>query len=155
MKTKIVFILACLTAFAATMQAQEVDFEKMPQKQRDSTLIAIAKAAVMRHGPDWYRDYKIEINSHKQEVGPNIGKKDYTVTFYYDPKKEYMHNAYAVMVKIRFTGQPYSIWFGNDGFYQIDLPPMMLERYKNQLIMPFRPMQRPKPYQPGDSIVEE
>lgn len=176
MKTKIVFILACLTASSAMTHAQNLDklpqaerdsiilemaqsevfeLDKMPKKQCDSIVLEIAKAAVRRHAPGWYRDYKIEIMPYTFEKGPNTGRKNYTATFFYDPNKEYMHKPFSVSITILYTGKLKSISFGNPEGLQIliDMPKQMYDNRKHQ-VMPFHPMKRPKPYQPGDSIVE-
>ena len=94
----------------------------MPGAKRDSLLIAIAKEAIMKYGPDYYRgDFPPVIERHtvppKGEInktGENAGRVSYWVTFLYDKTEETLEWDYAARVTIwEDTGYPTVVMFGN------------------------------------------
>lgn len=96
--------------------AQNLD--SMPVAQRDSLLISIAKEFIMKNGPDYYREYKPPVISHKKyEAYPdrrNDGRKYYTVTFLYDPAEETLYWDFAAKAEIwADNGNIIGVTFGN------------------------------------------
>jgi hypothetical protein len=95
---------------------------EMPQKQRDSLLVAIAKEVVMKYGPDYYREYQPPLIEREQispkgEFNPSgemAGRFFYRVIFPYDKTQEKLEEQFAARVTIwEDTGKPVSVYFGN------------------------------------------
>jgi hypothetical protein len=95
---------------------QKTNLNKLPEYERNEYLLKTAYFAVMRHAPDWYRDYKEpEISSRIVEVGPDKGKLVYNVIYFFDPQKEQMLREYSIRVTIYAdTGKVRGLRFGDN-----------------------------------------
>ena len=124
MKTinKIIVIVLLSVSCAFVTSAQNLN--SMPVAQRDSFLISLAKEAVLKFGPDYYREYKQPIVSYEQfpsadKINDKRFIKDadryyYVVTFLYDPAEETLEFGYAAKVNIwADNGTLWGVSFGN------------------------------------------
>ena len=104
---------------AATAQ----NLSSLPEAQRDSLLISVAKEAILKLGPDYYREnQKPVISYHQNPTADIIGDERlashaeryyYFVIFPYDPAEEKL--AYDFSAKVRIwddTGDLESVTFG-------------------------------------------
>lgn len=87
------------------MVAQNLD--KMLVKKRNATLIELARKAVKKYAPGYYREYGDPIierfviqNSDDPEFGVRLGRPYYRVTFPYDISKEYFEHGFSSFVDI-------------------------------------------------------
>ncbi|WP_455972570.1 hypothetical protein [Bacteroides congonensis] len=104
MKTRFILIIILLiTSLSASAQ----NLDKMPVEKRNVRLISIAKKAVKKYAPDYYREYgtpKIESYTLKKEgdleYGERVGRIRYRIIFPYDENKEYFENGFSAMVEI-------------------------------------------------------
>ena len=115
---KIIFTILLCTGYTITAIAQNLN--SMPEAQRDSLLISVAKEAVLKLGPDYYREYKQPVVSYQQSpIDPYINRPDrdntcyYIITFPYDPAVEQLEYDFAARVCIyEDTGDLESVLFG-------------------------------------------
>lgn len=113
---------------AGQLPAQRINLETLPEAERNSKLIEIAKAAVLKYGPGYWREYKNtgikkpEIRQYIAKDGESIavswpelkGKKVYYIKFFYDQTKERLRENFAADVTIvAESGVACDIWFGN------------------------------------------
>ena len=131
---KQLLLIMAVLGLSVNLSAQNLD--KMPQKQRDSVLLVKAKATVLKHGPDYYRDYgrpeikhehisdKFQTQIREIYIKNHPGRSFYTVTFLYDKSEEDFPWKYSSKVYIwGDTGVVFQIDFGNGlGFGQLDMP---------------------------------
>ena len=119
----IFIVLLCVSYHAVTAQ----NLDSMPSSKRDSILISIAKEAILKYGPDYYREYAkpiIERNiiSLKGEMNPtgiNAGRISYQLTYLYDKTEETLEWDYAAKVSIwADTWHPSRVQIGT-GFIRI------------------------------------
>jgi hypothetical protein len=117
---KIMLLIITLTGCTTVILSQNLD--SMPKLKRDSILIANAKKAVLRCGPEYYREYKepiidcftISPKGENNPTGENAGRKMYSVAFLYDTAIELLEVPFAA--KVHFwanTSKPADILFGN------------------------------------------
>ena len=119
MKILSVLILSFLS-FYATAQ----NFDKMSVPKRDSMLINIAKLAVKKYAPDYFREYgtpKIERliwdgEEEDLEFGERLGRSFFRVTFPYDESKDYFGYGFSAMVDIWGDDGTLSGVMGGHGF---------------------------------------
>lgn len=112
-----------------SLSAQTINLEKLSEKERNEKLLEIAKAAVLKYGPGYYRDYNIpgvpkpmiRVTTAKKGESTTISfpelenKTIYIVTFFYDNTKEILLSDFAVIVGIvGETGIPCEMAFGNN-----------------------------------------
>jgi hypothetical protein len=123
------------------------DLESLSYNKRDSTLILIAKAAVLKYGPGYYRENikptieRGQVPKDGQQGGKDANRVYYWVTFYYDLEKEELEYNYASKVSIwADTGKPSIIMFGNG--FGVNIPEVELRDSEKIQI----------PYQPGKSL---
>jgi hypothetical protein len=115
-KLSFALLFAGITAAAS---AQNLD--ALPKAKRDSLLIAKATQVVKKHGPGYYREYKITVERDvvppkgpKNPKGEYLNKATYRVIFYYDPTKERLDANYAASVAFwADTGELIGVMFGN------------------------------------------
>jgi len=116
----IFFIILLLASYNTVIMSQNLD--SMSVEKRDSLLIAISKEAVLKYGPDYYReDFKPNIERHavppKGEInktGEMAGRVFYWIIFPYDKTKEQLSYPFAARVQVwADTGKPSSVFFGN------------------------------------------
>lgn len=125
---RILLLISLFLIVVLSVQAQKLS--ELPQQQRDSILLLVAKAAVLRYGPDYYREYKTPsisfLSKYKSQTGPNTWKDGdiYIVTFFYDQSKERLAEDFAAKVSIwDDTKRAFSIYFGNAwGYFNLDKP---------------------------------
>ena len=92
----------------------------LPIAQRDSLLISISKEAILKYGPDYYREYKqpeirykIVPNTGDDSKGKNANRIFYIVTYQYDPIEETLEWDFAAEVRIwAETGDLFGVTFG-------------------------------------------
>jgi hypothetical protein len=117
---KIMLLIIALTSYTTAILSQNLD--SLPELKRDSILIAKAKEAVLRYGPEYYREYKTPLiylftvpsKGEKNPKGENAGRKMYSVTFPYDTTMELLGEQFAAKVHIWIdTGKLRSVSFGN------------------------------------------
>jgi len=116
MKTikKIIFVILLYASYNVAAIAQNLN--SMPVVKRDSILISIAKEAVLKCGPDYYREYKEPVIREDKvpPEGKDAGKIIFWVTFLYDRTEETLEWDYAAQVNIwGDTGRPIAVFFGN------------------------------------------
>ena len=94
---------------------------------RDSLLIAKGKELILIYAPDYYREFTpplVELH----EVSPttpnkqNIGRKYYTVTFFWHKEKWVKKNAIEITIW-EDTGEYMYFWYGDWGGYVFDKIP--------------------------------
>lgn len=102
--------------------AQNLD--KMSESERTDALVRIAKEAVLKIGPDFYREYGKPGIEHSYVTDDNRestveeskkynGRSFYMVKFFYDKSKESFPKSYAAKVYIwGDTGKAYCVLFG-------------------------------------------
>jgi len=119
MKQLILILMLCFSYHAA-MMSQNLD--SMSVAKRDSLLIATAKEAVLKYGPDYYREYippviskgKYPPKGPNNSDGKNAGRDYYQVTFLYDKAEEELSCDFAAKVRIwANTGCLYDVIFSN------------------------------------------
>jgi len=150
-------ILLCVSYNSASL-SQNLD--SMPVAKRDSLLIAIAKEAVLKYGPDYYREYKPPVISRNvfppkgyyNFEGIHAGRPYYDVTFLYDKTVELLDWGYAAQVRILAdTGKLEGIMFGcglgrgipEDGLRSSEeIEPI---RYQQRWVKPIYDMEDPNP----------
>ena len=87
---KSLIVLFFISLFSLSLYSQNLD--ELSVKTRDSILVARTKAAVMKHGPEFWRDYKapqIEvryISPHGGYPKEDVGRKYYKVNIFYNEK---------------------------------------------------------------------
>lgn len=122
-------LIAVLLLSVSQLSAQQINLELLPEAQRDSVLIEIAKKAILKYGPDYYRDYTTNPMIEKPAIShffasdtadlatsyPELtGKKIYRVKLFYDKTEEELDEDYAAIVGIvAESGVVASIAFGN------------------------------------------
>jgi hypothetical protein len=118
--------LSILILMGGIFTANSQNLESLPQAQRDSLLISLAKEAVLRYGPGYYREYKEPIIERGQiqpkgtmnPTGENVGRIYYIITFLYDTIKERLGDNFAAIVGFwGDTGKPSYIRLGNNNGY--------------------------------------
>lgn len=151
---KMITMLLATVVISQVAVAQNLD--KMSEKERNKKLLILAKQAILKHGPDWYREYK-EPSIEHVNVNPNLrcfsvkeqekfpGRSCYIVTYFYDTAKERMRMTFAVKVYIwGDTGLTNKMGFGNGSIMgPLDTP----ETRGNgkPKVMPFKKHDPPKP----------
>lgn len=143
---RLTFILIAMFLFSiAIASAQNLD--SLPQSKRDSILIAMSKAIILKHGPGYYREYKKPIIERKvceehplmeEKDRALIGKAFYCMTYLYDKSKERLDEDFAAKVFIWATGEPHSVWFGNRWGVSLDLPETRSN--KKVTVIPYDPV---------------
>jgi len=117
---KIIYIIILLYSLCLNTFSQDLD--SLPQQQRDSILIEVAKEVVLKYGPGYYREYKRPIITRRQILpmgdinvtGKNAGRIFYEVIFLYDETKELLEYDFAARVAIwGDTHKPIRVLFGN------------------------------------------
>ncbi len=117
---QILFILILLSCLCQKAISQDLD--SLPQQQRDSILIEVAKDVVLKFGPGYYREYKHPVIKRRQVpplgkinlTGDNAYRVFYEVIFFYDKTKELLEYDFAAKVNIwGDTHEPINVLFGN------------------------------------------
>ncbi|NDV64578.1 hypothetical protein [Bacteroides sp. 224] len=111
-----IVLIAAISSFSQNL-------EKMKKEQRDVLLVEIAKNAVKKYAPGYYREYgkpKIEKNiidkQESKESGYKIGRISYKVIFPYDESIEFFYYGFSAAVYIwEDTGRAFVILVGNSG----------------------------------------
>lgn len=123
MRKFLIFIL--LVSCSVSFYGQTTNLSKMTSEQRNKYLVDMAKDVISRFGPEYYRDYKepeisdvkifLDSTYRHPEIIRKLGKKYYTVTFFYDKEIELLAWDYAAMVDIwEENGEPKEVLFGNN-----------------------------------------
>ena len=120
---KILLITLLLAGYASATLSQNLD--SIPQPERDSLLISVAKETIRKYGPGYYRDPFKEITIERLtdsslekspiNKNPYLDRAAYVVTFFYDDTKEQLDKEF--LARVRFwadeEGKPGYIFFGN------------------------------------------
>lgn len=140
MKTIIIIILF-LNGYNQVNMSQNL--ESLPQIKRDSTLISIAKAAVLKYGPGYYREFKEpkiergQVPKEGQLGGKDANRVYYWVIFFYDSEKEELEYNYASKVSIwADTGKPTMAMFGNG--FGVRIPEVELRSSEEIIQIPYQ-----------------
>lgn len=116
----IISIFTFLVGYFVVVFSQNLD--SLPQQQRDSILIEVAKDVVLTYGPGYYREYKRPIIKRRQVpplgdinlTGDNANRIFYEVIFLYDKSKEQLSYDFAARVLIwSDSRKPIDVMFGN------------------------------------------
>ena len=121
MKQIIFIILLCLSCNTIII-SQNLD--SMPVALRDSILIYTAKEAILKYGPDYYREYKQPVISYRKFPSADqisdarflkyAGRYYYEITFLYDPAEETLEWDFTAKARIwADTGDLDGVSFGN------------------------------------------
>lgn len=112
---KSLIALFLISLFSLSLYSQNLD--ELPVETRDSILVVRTKTAVMKHGPEFWRDYKAPKikSSHILSTGsPNVGRKYYMVSILYDKSKEKLWMEWIAQVRFwADNGEIDTIGFGN------------------------------------------
>ena len=115
-KRIILMMILFMTSFCAFAQK----LNKMPVEKRNAHLINIAKQAVKKYAPDYYREYGTpQIGSYtfekdgRLEYGERAGRTCYEIIFPYDKSKEFFENGFSAFVNIWDDGTLCGIMPGN------------------------------------------
>ncbi|NDV64580.1 type II secretion system protein [Bacteroides sp. 224] len=116
-------ILILSIVLIAAISSFSQNLEKMKKEQREVLLVEIAKNAIKKYAPDYYREFrtpKITRSLVKdpelvdEEYGVRLGRVIYKVAFPYDISNSEEHIYYSVDVLIwGDTGTLYIIGIGN------------------------------------------
>lgn len=152
MKKILLIIMAAIFSLSAV--AQSKDLSKMETKQRETYLVKIAKEVTDTFGPGWYQGGIIpEISGPKiyddkrPEVQKHIGRKYYTIKFWYDDKTKKKTGGwrYASEVEIwEDDGEPMGILFGDSyGFSFLMIPYRSMKKsgINKEYQIPFRKLE--------------
>ena len=132
------YLLILIAAYPILLHGQAANFDRLPQPERDSALIAIAKQIILKYGPDYYDENepliitryvvdKEEEEHHKSITGARAGRVGYSVG--YLMTKEYRERhpdryPYTVLISIwEDTGLVSSMMFNELGTAYLDLDP--------------------------------
>lgn len=89
----------------------------MPKTERDSILLAVSKEALLKYGPEYYKDTHqvvVEDLGIYSKIEDYEGLRMYKVTYIYDKRVEQLAEDFAAEVYVRSdNGRVIRIWFGN------------------------------------------
>ena len=138
-------VLFCMTigllSLSEVVTAENLD--SLSTEKRNKKLIKMAKEVVLRHGPDYYRDYKppviksLIVSDKSGDLRINLRKKYkdrsyYTVEYPYDLKEEVFGSFYSAKVYVwGDTGKVFYIVFG--GGFGIQNYDTLTEKEKRQI----------------------
>ena len=120
-------LLFCMTVGLLSLSGQVTaeNLDSLSTEKRNKKLIKLAKEVVLRHGPDFYREYKPPVIKSQRVSDKTVdmtvemierykGRSYYTIEYPYNIKEEVFHNYYSVKVYVwGATGKVFSILFGN------------------------------------------
>lgn len=112
----------------------------MPKEKRDSILLAVSKAAILKYGPGYYKDTHrtvIEDLGVYYKLEHYEGLRLYKVTYQYDRRVERLFKDYAAEIYVRSdNGKAVNIGFGNGwGFGSLDA--YETDEIEDNLIIPY------------------
>lgn len=117
---KTILFATLLTIMSTGAYAQKTNLDKLPEKERNEYLLKTAYKTVMKHAPEWYRDFKEPLI--ESGVFPSGSDKDrlvYSVTYFHDPSKEFMGYGFSILVGIYAdTGAVRDFSFGDGAYYK-------------------------------------
>lgn len=115
---KSLMALLLMSLFSLSLYSQNLD--ELPVETRDSILVARTKAAVMKHGSEFWRDYKApqiearHISPYGGYPKEDVGRKYYKVNILYDKSKEKLWMEWIAQVCFwADNGEIDTIGFGN------------------------------------------
>lgn len=119
-------ILLLLFISICTWHVYGQNLDKMEKAKRETILLKKAKEIVMKHAPDYYREFKAPVIMHRyiganedrdlsfEEEQKNPKRSFYTVEYPYDDMDESFRNPYSVRVYIwGDSGKPFKLILGN------------------------------------------
>ncbi len=147
---KSLIVLFLISLFSLSLYSQNLDSMSVPK--RDSMLINIAKYAVKKYAPNYFREYgtpKIERliwDGEKEdlEFGERLGRPLFRVTFPYDESKDYFGYGFSAMVDIWGDDGTLSGVMGGHGFGRRISVYEANSKDKNIKIVPYVERKRPE-----------
>ena len=130
-----------LLSLSEVVTAENLD--SLSTEKRNKKLIKMAKEVVLRHGPDYYRDYKPPVIKSQRVSDKTVdmsvgmiekykGRSYYTVEYPYDLKEEVFGSFYSAKVYVwGDTGKVFYIVFG--GGFGIQNYDTLTEKEKRQI----------------------
>lgn len=118
----------------------------------DKKLIKLTKKAVLKHGQDYYREFKAPVIHYKKvsqnttdltasEIQANEGKIYYTVEYPYDITKEVFYSNYSVKVYFWEDLSIFIVFFGNGQYIDYE---NISRQQKRKLTIPYKKVLPPQ-----------
>ncbi len=141
-------LVISMILFVVNVSAQKINLNLLPEKERKEYLLKTAYEVVMKHAPEWHRNYKTpEIESYVISIGPDKGRIEYSVKWYYDPQKEDLEYGFSVSVVFwADTGEVRGLTFGDEILYFFPPKTSTQGQSQTQSGSPEKPFYRPYPY---------
>jgi len=131
------YLLILIAAYPILLHGQVTNIDRLPQPERDSALIAIAKQIILKYGPDYYEDNEPliirrrvlteENEKYHSATGARTGRIEYEVG-YLKPKefRERYPDQYPYTLHVTIwedTGLVSHMMFNEFGTAYLDLDP--------------------------------
>lgn len=106
----ILFLVFGVISVAEGKKTKPINLDKMSEKKRTEYLLARTKELTMKHGPDFYREYKapvikrLIVNKENYKLPPKLqtqypDRVYYEVGYPYDHNKEIFFGDYSIEVR--------------------------------------------------------
>lgn len=146
---KSLIVLFLISLFSLSLYSQNLD--SMSVSKRDLMLINIAKSAVKKYAPGYFREYGTpEIERYiwdgeeDLEFGERLGRSVLRVTFSYDESKDYFGYGFSAMVDIWGDDGTLKGVMGGHGFGRRISVHEANSKDKNIEIVPYVERKRPE-----------
>ena len=128
-------VLFCMTIGLLSLSGQVTaeNLDSLSTEKRNKKLIKLAKEVVLRHGPDFYREYKPPVIKSQRVSDKTVdmtvemikkyrGRFYYTIEYPYDLKEEIFSSFYSAKVYVwRDTGKVFILCLGEDLVFKITI----------------------------------
>ena len=147
-KNKIILIIIFLLLGYDTICLSQ-NLDSLPQVQRDSILITIAKETVLKYGPGYYREHmepkieRIQISNEGKSGVKNANRVYYWVNLFIDPEDAVFEWGFAARVSIWADSRKPSIAQFGSGFAAF-IPEVELRNAEEIKQVPYNPNRRKK-----------
>ena len=147
----ILLVVFCLLGINNMTYTQEQDTvvikDSIAKKKLDEKLIKLTKQVVLKHGRDYYREYKEPVIKYRRvskssrDLHPSIIRKNmkriyYTVEYPYDMEKEISYSEYAAKVYFWEDLTIFDVAFGHGmGIRDYD---KLSRAEKNKIVIPYK-----------------
>ena len=142
---RLLLLLFCMTIGLLSLSGQVTaeNLDSLSTERRNKKLIKLAKEVVLRHGPDYYRDYKPPVIKSQRVSDKTVdmtvnmikkykGRSYYTVEYPYNLKEEVFRSFYSAKVYVwGDTGKVFFMMFG--GGFCIENYDTLTEKEKRQI----------------------
>lgn len=141
------FLLGIYSMAYSQEQDTIVIKDSIAKMKLDNKLIKLSKQVVLKHGPDYYREYKEPVIRYRRvskaarDLHPSIIKKHmglvyYTVEYPYDMEEEIFYGEYAAKVYFWEDLTIFHVSFGHGmGIRDYD---KLSRAEKNKIVIPFK-----------------